>query len=209
MKWYIGYLAELVTFIGYVTYASQTIESNDLGNINFSAFIIAALIAGFMGGFLAPYHVSRTTKYGASTFALIAGIPAVIFFIISGDILSSGEADFGAVIILIVMLGLGIALVILIIIVSVLLTVGGIIGSVFGKSVFSEDQYDGFVHIQGPPIQAPIQSQFIQSPNQGPPMQSPPAGDFMDPNSVNCPSCNTTQKRTNFCVGCGYEFPVK
>lgn len=209
MKWYIGYLAEIVTFIGYVAYVSQTIESNDLGNINFSAFIIAALIAGFVGGFLAPYHVKRTSKYAASTFAIIAGVPAAIFFFISGSIISGEEADFGAVIILIVMLALGIALVVLIIIVSVLLMLSGFIGSLFGKSVFSEDQYDGFVHIQGPPIQNPIQGQFIQSPKQGPPVQSPPPENFIDPNLVNCPSCNTTQERTNFCVSCGAEFPTK
>ncbi len=185
MKWYAGYIAEIVAFIGYIIFEWQVIANQDVEFLNFSTFIVAALIAGLIGGFLSPYHVKRTSKYAASTFAIIAGLPAALFFIISGEILSSEEADLGAVIFLIIALVLGIALLILIIIVSVLLIAGGLIGSFFGKMIFEAE--------------IPEDQPYMQF------QQQPPENS----NTVTCLECHTTQERRNFCVSCGSELQLK
>ncbi len=202
MKWYAGYIAEIVAFIGYIIFEWQVIENQNVEFLNFSTFIVAALVAGIVGGFLSPYHVKRISKYAASTFAIIAGIPAALFFIISGDILSSEDSDFGAVIFLIIALVLGIALVLLIVIVSVLLIAGGYIGSIFGKMVFQEEITD-YQFQQGQFQQQPFQADMTVNQFQEGQTQQVP-GDM-----VTCLDCQTTQERRNFCVNCGSELQLK
>lgn len=203
MKWYAGYIAEIIAFIGYIVFEARFLDVQDVGIINFSTFIIAALIAGFIGGFLSPYHVTRVSKYAASTFAIIAGIPAIAFFIISGSILS-GDDDSGflGVIVLIVVLVAGIVLIILIILVSILLILGGFLGAMFGKMVFQEEiQYNQPQEVHN--YQQPQQVQNYPQHQQEQNYQQPHG------NMVTCMECNTTQERRNFCVSCGSELQVK
>ncbi|MHA2031254.1 MAG: hypothetical protein ACW99A_13520 [Candidatus Kariarchaeaceae archaeon] len=144
MKWYVGIQAQFVTLIfglGTIFY----IENQD--NISLPApmqqtLVFLVFVVAFVGGFMAPYHVNRTAKYGAATFTLLAGIPLVIVLYAAGDLSDSAGDDFGSVIIFILLLVVAIVLGVSIIVVAVLLFVGGFIGSIFGKMVFNESQYD-------------------------------------------------------------------
>ncbi|OLS23443.1 MAG: hypothetical protein HeimC2_26470 [Candidatus Heimdallarchaeota archaeon LC_2] len=144
MKWYIGILSQIIAAI--ITFGSIFyIEGQDQYSLPLplqNAYISAVFIVGFIGGFMAPYHVMKTARTGAIAFAILAGIPLVFVLDAAGEVSQDDSGDIGAILVLILLIVVAIVLVISIIVVTVLLFVGGYIGSIFGKMVFERDRFE-------------------------------------------------------------------
>lgn len=144
MKWYIGIQSEIVAaIIGFGSFLY--VEGQEELSLPFStadSLMLIVFIIAFVGGFMAPYHVTKTAKYGATTFSILAGIPLVIILIATGDISQDDNPDWGVIILFILLIVLAIALVISIVVVTILLFIGGYIGSIFGKMVFDKNNYE-------------------------------------------------------------------
>ena len=98
--------------------------------------ILLVFIIAFIGGFLAPYNVRKTAKYGAWTYTIMAGIPIIISLYAAGELTDDPNGDIGTVFLFILLITISIVLGISIVVVAVLLFVGGTIGSLFGKMIF-------------------------------------------------------------------------
>lgn len=139
MKWYVGYLVSIAVGILSII-ASFTINTDNTNYIE--TVIIIALLSGFAGGFIAPFHVTRTIKYAATTFTLIASIPLAIILLIASDLSNEEINPLVAVFFLILLAVAAVAIVVTIIIVAIFLYIGALIGSVFGKYFFKEEMYE-------------------------------------------------------------------
>ena len=101
-----------------------------------ASFLVISVIAGFIGGLIAPYSYGKLVKYIALTVGLIVLI-AVVSFMLFGDAFWESEGLVG-LLLFILLLVIVVALVVVVVVTGLGLFLGALLGSLIGKT-FQED----------------------------------------------------------------------
>ncbi|MHA2502365.1 MAG: hypothetical protein ACXAE3_05835 [Candidatus Kariarchaeaceae archaeon] len=143
MKGWYGYLTTLAILIGggyFALYFSS--EAAEGSAYLIQNVLIVMLVAGFAGGFIAPYHLGSNVKKSVATIVVVLGsLIALSYFGVNQTLVLGTGDPVGDLVI-------GILLVVIMVILGVILVggviaigIGGWIGSLIGKNVFSMDSF--------------------------------------------------------------------
>ena len=144
MKSVYGYITTVATFIaGFLIILWLTGKNPEISSSLGLYIPLLVILSGFGGGFVAPYHIKSNTFRSVGTI-MVLGIGFLVILYLMLQQGSTSNDPFAGLGLIIIVFALAIATIIIMIAGSILVTIGGLIGSIFGRMVFPRDAFEEF-----------------------------------------------------------------